>query len=263
MGSPTARQYRCARELGDEILVLDDGERVAHHLNAEAAAVWRLCDGRTDVASIARRSGIGAQRTAEVLAQLGERGLLAPEPALEGATRRAVLRRAAVVGAVAAGVPAITSILVPTAAEAFTSQPQTQGSSGNGSTGGGAPQSANSSNPPDSAVGGSSEGGGTGAGGGKAGGQSSGGGAGPVPSVKRSGGNSGPGVLGDANVGAVGGAGGSMPLPQGTLPFTGSDVVRTAAAGGALLVAGTAGHVALRKRAAATPPGDAPAAPAR
>lgn len=252
MGSPTARQYRFFKELGDELVVLDDGKRVAHHLNAEAAMVWRLCDGRTDVVGITARSGLDPGRTAEVLAQLGERGLLADATMPEGATRRAMLRRAAVAGAVVAGVPAITSILVPTAAEAFTSTPQTQGSSGSGKGSGGAPHAADSSTPPAGSVGGSS-------GGGRTGGERSGA-AGPAGEGAGDTAAPGAGVLGDA--GALGAGGGTVALPQGTLPFTGSNVARTAVAGGALVAAGAAGHVALRKRAEDASPGDAPAAPA-
>src|SRR3954452_10237592 len=70
MGSPTARQFRYTRELGGEVVVFDDGERIAHHLTAEAAAVWRACDGRSDAVAIAARTQVDAARVEALVDEL-------------------------------------------------------------------------------------------------------------------------------------------------------------------------------------------------
>lgn len=122
---PQARQFRLLREVDGELLVLDDEHHVAHRLNHEAASVWRACDGTSDLASIAAQSGLPARRVEQLLGQLDALALLEPRRQSSLETRRVVLRRAVVLGVgIGVGLPAISSVLVPTAAEAFDSPQQ-------------------------------------------------------------------------------------------------------------------------------------------
>jgi hypothetical protein len=97
------------RELPDETLVYDLRANKAHCLNRAAALVWRLCDGRTDVAQLAAalrdELGVPDGQAAARLAlwQLSRRGLLeqpveAAAPA-ERIGRREALRKLALLGA--------------------------------------------------------------------------------------------------------------------------------------------------------------------
>jgi hypothetical protein len=124
---PCARQTRIVRrDLDGEILIYDlDADR-AHSLNPTAAAIWSLCDGKRAPAEIARliSLGVGAQvdeqTVWDALHQLAEKNLLAETGIRAGVspiTRRQLVRRAGLVTA-AIAVPAVTSIVVPTAAQA-------------------------------------------------------------------------------------------------------------------------------------------------
>ena len=71
--------------IGDEVLVYDTEHNRAHALNAVAAAVWELSDGKRDTTALA---GTAAAKLAapvsedavwRALTQLDERGLLAGE----------------------------------------------------------------------------------------------------------------------------------------------------------------------------------------
>jgi hypothetical protein len=53
---PKARRNKLViQELPDEVLVYDQERDKAHCLNQTAALVWKQCDGRTDVPTIAKR----------------------------------------------------------------------------------------------------------------------------------------------------------------------------------------------------------------
>src|SRR6185436_12416000 len=53
---PRARRNKLViQDLPDEVLVYDQDSDKAHCLNQTAAQVWKQCDGRTDVATIAAR----------------------------------------------------------------------------------------------------------------------------------------------------------------------------------------------------------------
>jgi hypothetical protein len=114
------------RELDGEVLVYDLGTHRAVCLNAAAAAVWRLCDGRRTPARIAQalEASAGGAVPEEfvwlALERLGREGLLAARvtrPArLAGVTRREVLRRAGLAAAWA--LPAVAAIVAPTPAQA-------------------------------------------------------------------------------------------------------------------------------------------------
>ena len=109
------------RRLGDETLVYDLKRDKAHCLNPAAAAVWQHCDGRTSVAELAamlrRESNIAADedivwlalRQLQKVALLQER--VEPSLPLQRPSRRELIRRLGV----AAAVPAVMTILAPTA----------------------------------------------------------------------------------------------------------------------------------------------------
>jgi hypothetical protein len=112
-------------ESKSEVLVYDTTQHHIHHLNQTSAVVWRLCDGRRSVADLAREAqfkveGLVTEDSVRLaLTKLEDAGLL-EGPLLSGMrgarqTRRTLLKRAAVAGAVA--VPAIVSISAPTAAQ--------------------------------------------------------------------------------------------------------------------------------------------------
>ncbi len=136
MNEPQAKDFRFVKGFGDEAVILDEEHDVAHQLNAEAAAVWRACDGRSNIAVIAANSGVDLDRAREVLLQLQSRRLLvSTEPTGSLETRRRALRRMAVTGVGIVGLPAIVSVVLPTPAQAFASG--TGGGGGGGGNGGG------------------------------------------------------------------------------------------------------------------------------
>ena len=120
------------RELDEEVLVYDLNTHRAVCLNASAAAVWRLCDGRRTPSDIRRALGktdAGAVPEEFVwlaLEQLGRDGLLdarlpARPVALAGLSRREMIRRVGLAAAVA--LPAVASIVAPTPADAASCLP--------------------------------------------------------------------------------------------------------------------------------------------
>lgn len=232
-----AREFRFVREFDGELVILDDQHDVAHRLSAEAVAVWRACDGNRGTVGLAARTGLQPARVHELVQELGSRGLLT---APAGETRRTVLRRAMLTGAAVAAAPAITSVLVPTPAEAFTSQPSAQDRpSGSDASAGGPEWSAQSrgAEPP---TGGSGATQGASASGGRRGGQ---------PSRRPAGTDARGGAAGagDASAGAPGGREAAGAVTAETLPFTGSDIAKRAAVGAGLLGAGVAARAAGRR----------------
>ena len=115
-------------ELADEILVYDKVRDRAHCLNQSAALVWRACDGECSPREIARK--LTAQLDLPVaedlvllaLARLEESHLLEqPETivtSFAGMSRRQMARSLGLTAAIA--LPVITSIMVPTPAQAAT-----------------------------------------------------------------------------------------------------------------------------------------------
>jgi hypothetical protein len=107
------------RELSSELVVYDTTTHRAHCLNATAAFVFRHADGRRSVQDFAvlmgSRDDEGLVQAA--VEQLAKAGLLEPEaPARPARSRREVLRQVGLGAAVLA--PVVTSLLVPTPAEA-------------------------------------------------------------------------------------------------------------------------------------------------
>lgn len=123
------------QELADEVLVYDLDRDTAHCLNQTAALVWKYCDGKTTVTSMAAQLGrdLKAEPVDEkvvwyALDQLGKDHLLeeivAPPAVLAGMNRRQMVRVLGVAAVVA--VPIVTSIIAPTVVEAATCLPPGQ-----------------------------------------------------------------------------------------------------------------------------------------
>jgi hypothetical protein len=116
------REGLLLRELPGELVVYDTAGHRAHCLNRAAAAVFRLADGTRGLDDLARLVAPGAAKTEGravvrlALDRLGRAGLVEAAPAAPSATRREVLRRAALGTAVL--LPAVASIVAPTPAEA-------------------------------------------------------------------------------------------------------------------------------------------------
>jgi hypothetical protein len=134
--APRARtEGLVVHELSDEVLVYDLHRDKAHCLNQTAALIWKYCDGKTTVASMAQQ--LGRELKAEcvdekvvwyALDQLGTDHLLdeiiAPPAVLAGMSRREMVRVLSVAAVVA--VPLVTSIIAPTPAQAATCLPPGQ-----------------------------------------------------------------------------------------------------------------------------------------
>lgn len=129
---PVARkQGLVIQELPDEVLVYDLDRDRAHCLNRTAAFVWQRCNGRNTTAQIARTLGrqfdcaVDEKIVWLALDQLGKNHLLdrqpSPPPALMGMNRRAMVRALGLAAIVA--IPAVTSIVAPTPAQAATCLP--------------------------------------------------------------------------------------------------------------------------------------------
>jgi hypothetical protein len=109
------------QEVDNEVLVYDEVYARAHCLSADAARVWRACDGQTSESGLQEKLGLSAETVVRALAELEEKELLAAGPDEgEGATRREFGLKAAKMGAVAAAAPMIFSIVAPTPAAAAT-----------------------------------------------------------------------------------------------------------------------------------------------
>jgi hypothetical protein len=129
MKNPRARRNDLfAESLADETILYDKTNHQAHSLNKTVAMVWESADGEKsvdDIAAILHRSlGIPEDRSIVLLAleQLKSAGLLDTSAELseeaERPSRRQVARKLALVGASAALVPFVASVLAPTPAMA-------------------------------------------------------------------------------------------------------------------------------------------------
>ena len=112
-------------ELPDELLVYDRDRHRAHALNAAAALVFKNCDGRTSTEDIAHALAplVGEDRSGEVAAfalqQLEEARLLEnPRSTSMLPAPRSRRQLIALLGAAAASLPLVTSIVAPTPASA-------------------------------------------------------------------------------------------------------------------------------------------------
>jgi hypothetical protein len=118
--APLARSTDLITEdLGDEVLVYDTKAARGHSLSADAARVWRRCDGATPVEGLANQLGLDAERVKRALDELAACDLLVAQPTLaDGTTRREATIRLAKVGAAVAAAPLIVSVAAPSAAMA-------------------------------------------------------------------------------------------------------------------------------------------------
>jgi len=125
---PRARKDCLSRELDDEVVIYDPQRHEGHCLNATAAAVWKLCDGKNSASQIALI--VSRQFSAQVdesvvqlaLEYLTDAHLLVEQKTSVGSpSRRVALRRVGMAAAFA--LPLITSIVAPTPAHAATCLP--------------------------------------------------------------------------------------------------------------------------------------------
>jgi hypothetical protein len=121
---PRARQDGLLKEtVGEEILLYDQKSHTAHCLSPVAARVWRHCDGKRDIADLARLARTSERLIADALHELREKGLLDAEPELmqstvPGESRREAIGRVARYGAAAAAGSMIVSATAATPAMA-------------------------------------------------------------------------------------------------------------------------------------------------
>jgi len=120
------RKKMILRELSDECLLYDETTNHAHCLNQVAAEVWKLCDGRNNIAEITLALGRHLNRRVEeeliwmAVRRFQKCGLFLntiPELSGTNALSRRELARKVGRGAVVA-FPLVTSVLVPTPATA-------------------------------------------------------------------------------------------------------------------------------------------------
>lgn len=127
---PQARKVGLlVQTVDDEVLVYDSERHRAHALNRSAADIWERCDGGATPAEIAaslaeaHQAPVTEDFVRHGLAQLREFHLLEEERgAMPGPapSRRELIR---IGGLAALALPLITSIVVPTAAEAQSGLP--------------------------------------------------------------------------------------------------------------------------------------------
>jgi hypothetical protein len=120
---PKARLDCLSRQFEDEILLFDPIRQEGHCLNSTAAAVWRLCDGKSNPSQIAealsRQLSVRVNRQVVDLAleQLAHAHVLeGPEASAKEYSRRAAIRRIGIAAAIA--LPLVTSIVAPMPAHA-------------------------------------------------------------------------------------------------------------------------------------------------
>lgn len=120
-------------ELLDETLVYDGTSTKAHSLNRTATLVWRHCDGRTTVATTARRLahelGVPADEALVwmTLRRLSEARLLEDPVTVPAASRRHTRREALRAIGLGAALPVIVSLVLPRAAHAASCDPNCAG----------------------------------------------------------------------------------------------------------------------------------------
>lgn len=229
MDRPMSMKFELVREMGGELIILDPRHDVAHRLSPEATAVWRACDGMKDSSALAAHTGLERPQAERILVELRSLDLL--EDAT-GQTRRSVLRKALVSGAAVAGAATVTSVLVPTAAQAFTSMPESQTESSSNQQSSAAPGSGSAQDVADGGVLGENAEGSVKRTNAK----------GSVKRANAKGGVKGTNATRTRASREVAGDEASGSLPDGSLPFTGRDLARTAALGGGLIAAGALGR---------------------
>jgi Coenzyme PQQ synthesis protein D (PqqD) len=129
---PKARQDGLlAEEVDDELVVYDRETHRAHRLNRTARSVWQACDGQTTVGELSTRLQDELELTTAdedlvwlTLRDLEQAKLLeesqTPPPAGNGVSRRQLVHRLGLVGGLAALLPVVQTMRVPTPAQATT-----------------------------------------------------------------------------------------------------------------------------------------------
>lgn len=116
---PVARTHRLVvRHLDEEILVYDLDSHRAHCLNELAARLWQASDGHTTVAAMQAAERRSEYEILHGLQVLADADLLVAAPPREPSRRQALGRLGRSVA-----LPAVVSILVPTAASAASRLP--------------------------------------------------------------------------------------------------------------------------------------------
>ena len=123
---PPKRKDAIVRQLDRECLVLDTKTNKAHCLNQTASRIWELCDGERSVADIVHALSDGSEPPVDEtviwmgLKQLRKARLLSREPSTPdeptSMSRREAVRKIGIAAALA--LPVVSSILVPTPAQA-------------------------------------------------------------------------------------------------------------------------------------------------
>ena len=124
--APKARRSQLViKELASETLVYDEGNHQAHCLNQSAAFVWKHCDGRRSIPTLARlmekemNAGVSEQTVRLAIKQLEESHLLQASSSgsawLPQTSRRQLIRS---LGVAAVALPIIVSVVAPSAAAA-------------------------------------------------------------------------------------------------------------------------------------------------
>lgn len=140
---PAARtEGLLVERVGDEIVVYDTETKQAHCLKPLAGLVFESADGSCDAAAIAavatsRLCGpVNIEQVLEAVDQLEQVGLLASPLVVlssgNGVSRRDVVKRIGKVGALAASVPLVLSVVAPSAAFASGIPTGCTGCTGNG-----------------------------------------------------------------------------------------------------------------------------------
>lgn len=131
---PVVRTAELAvEELDGEVLVYDLERHKAHCLNGTSASIWHAIDGVRSVREIGRGlvdtpEGVDGEAIVwHALAQLDQRDLLltplpddAPTASGLASSRRDLLKKAALVGALSLAIPVVRTIVAPDAAQAAT-----------------------------------------------------------------------------------------------------------------------------------------------
>src|SRR5882724_9586080 len=123
------REGLIIEDLPGEVLIYDSERDRAHCLNQTAALVWKYCDGKTTVSTMAQHlerdlntNGIDEKIVWYALDQLSKDHLLednvVPPTLLGGMTRRQMVQVLGVAAVIS--IPLVTSIVAPTPAQAAT-----------------------------------------------------------------------------------------------------------------------------------------------
>ncbi len=115
---PKARtEHLVLERIGDEAVIYDQVNHIAHCLSSDAVAVWELCDGGLSEAEIATELGVSLDMVGRAVGSLRECRLLDPDPvAAPGYSRRQAAIRLARIGGAALAGPLVYSIDVGSAA---------------------------------------------------------------------------------------------------------------------------------------------------